>query len=150
MLSVIFLDEMHLCEVSAAHSVPMKASTDGRSEKFAIAIAQCSGRSPLEIEYSFHCHRYSSAFSDMFWNGTSFQQTLVSVEEELRTETPGTSEGTIWNSIRARSRIFLQSNKFVKRGLINGPADVVMSFLNKFLGFPQIGDPSGLRHVLGK
>ena len=41
MSSVICLEDMHLCEgLCASYGVPMKASTDGKRKKFAIAIAQ--------------------------------------------------------------------------------------------------------------
>ena len=43
---------------------------------------------------------------------------------------PGTSVGTIWNSIRARCRILLQSDEFIKFGTTNCPTDIVRSFLN--------------------
>ena len=121
----------------ASHGVPMKASTDGRSKKFAIAIAQCQGTKcvcrsndpSIVIDIRGLGDEDNSTLSKMLWNGTSFQQRSVSIEEELRTKPSGTPVGTIWNSIRARSRIFLQSNEFVKFGLINGPADVVRSLL---------------------
>ena len=69
-------------------------------------------------------------FSKMFRNGTFFQQILFSVEKELRPKLPGTPVGTKRNSISARSRIFLQSNEFIKFGAINGSTDFVRSFLN--------------------
>ena len=66
----------------------------------------------------------------MFWNGTSFQQTLLSVKEELGAQSPRTSVSAKWNSIGARCRIFLHGNELVKLGPINGPTDVVRSLLN--------------------
>ena len=118
-----------------SHGVPMKASTDGRSKKFAVAIAQSQRakcvRRPnnpsIVIDVRGLGDKNSSTLSKTIRNGTSFQQRSISIEEELRTKIPGTPVGTIWNSIRARSRIFLHSNEFVKLGLINGPEDVVRS-----------------------
>ena len=69
-------------------------------------------------------------FSEMFWNGTSFQQTFVGVKEELGAQSPRTSVSAIGNSIGARCRIFLHGNELVKLGPINGPTDVVRSLLN--------------------
>ena len=69
-------------------------------------------------------------FGKMLRNGTSFQQILISVEKELGAQPSRTLEGAIRNSIRARCRICLQSNKFIKFGTINGPTDIVRSFLN--------------------
>ena len=71
-----------------------------------------------------------SIFSKMFRNGTSFQHTLKSVEKELGAQATRTPIGAIRNSIRVKCRIFLQSNGFIKFGTINGPMDVVRSFLN--------------------
>ena len=69
----------------------------------------------------------SSTLSKMIRNGTSFQKSSVSIKEDLRAQTCSTPVGTIWNSVRARSRIFLQSKEVVKLGLINSPTDVIKS-----------------------
>ena len=70
-------------------------------------------------------------FSELFWNGTSFQQILKSIKEELGAQSHRTSVSAIWNSIGARCRIFLHGNELVKLGPISGPMDVVRSLLNK-------------------
>ena len=66
----------------------------------------------------------------MFWNGSSSQQKPTSVEKELGAQTSRTPVGAKRNSIEARCRIFLQRNEFIKLGTINGPTDIVRSFLN--------------------
>ena len=75
----------------ASHGVPIEASADSRSEKFAITIAQrqrtkCVWRSKnsyIVIDVRGLEDKDSPTFSKMFRNGTSFQQILVSVENEL-------------------------------------------------------------------
>ena len=84
----------------------------------------------------------------MIMNGTSFQKRSVGIEEGLRTKIPGTFAGTKWNSIRARSRIILQSKEVVKLSLINSPADVVRSLLDTSLK-NRVCDASGLLRVPG-
>ena len=70
----------------------------------------------------------------MFRDGTSFQQILISVEKELGAQATRTRIGGIRNSIKARCRIFLQSNEFIKFGTVKDPTDVGRSFLN----IPQV------------
>ena len=70
-------------------------------------------------------------FSKTITNSTSLQYGLISTKEELRTKTTSTSVDTVGNSVRARSRVFLQSKKVIKLGLINSPADVIRSMLDK-------------------
>ena len=89
-------------------------------------------------------------FSEMFWKGTSFQQRPVSIKEELQTQTPGTLEGTLWNSVRARSRIFFPSDWFVKLGLVNGPADIVRSLLDTSQNIFVMMMSRAFHNVLGK
>ena len=123
----------------ASHGVPMEASTDSRSKKFAITIAKRqwtkrvwrSNNSSIVIDVRGVGDKDRPTFSKMFRNGTSFQQILLSVEKELGAQLPRTLKGAIRNSIRARRRIFLQNNEFIKFGTINGPMDIVKSFLNK-------------------
>ena len=55
---------------------------------------------------------------------------FFSIKEELRTQATSTPVGTIWNSVRVRSRIILQSKEVVKLGLINSPTVVIKSLLN--------------------
>ena len=63
----------------------MKASTDGRSKKFAIAIAQSqrakcvwiSNDPSIVIDVRGLGDKVSSALSKMIWNSTSFQKTSV-------------------------------------------------------------------------
>ena len=118
----------------ASHGVPVEASTDSRSKKFAITIAKRQwtkrvGRSntfSIVIDVRGLGNKDRPAFSKMFRNGTSFQQILVSVEKELGAQPLRTLKGAIRNSIRARCRIFLRSNVFIK---FDGPTDIVRSFL---------------------
>ena len=42
---------------------------------------------------------------------------------------------TVGNSVRSRSRVFLQSNEVIKLSLINSPLDVIRSLLNKSQNF---------------
>ena len=94
--------ESSLRSMYASHRVPMEAPTDSRSEKFAIEIAQCqwtkcvwrSNNPSIVIDVRFLGDKDSSTLSDMFWNGTSFQQRPLRIKEELRTQTPGTPVGT--------------------------------------------------------
>ena len=72
----------------------------------------------------------SPTFSKMFRNGTSFQQIHVSVGEELGAQSPRTLISAIRNSVRAKCRIFLQSNEFITFGTIKGPTYIVRNFLN--------------------
>ena len=72
----------------------------------------------------------SSTFSKTIRNSTSFQESSFSIKQELRTQTTSTSVGTVRNSVRARSRVFLQCKEFIKFSLINGPTDVIRSVLN--------------------
>ena len=69
-------------------------------------------------------------FGKAFRNGSSFQLTFVSVEQELRAQASRTSMSATRDSVRAKCRILLQGNEFVKLGSISGPADVVRSFLS--------------------
>ena len=86
----------------------------------------------------------------MIWNGTSFQKSSVSIKEELRTKIPGTHVGNIWNSIRVRSQIFLQSNEVVKLGLIKSSAYVIRSLLDKSQKYLRVGDAARLHRMPGK
>ena len=56
---------------------------------------------PLSFDVRGLGDKNSSTLSKMIWNGTSFQDSSVSMKEELRTK------GTIWNTIWPKSRIFL-------------------------------------------
>ena len=85
----------------------------------------------------------------MIMNGTSFQKSSVGIKEELRTKIPGTFAGTKWNSVRARSLIFIQSKEVVKLSLINSPTDVARSLLDTSLK-NRVCDASGLLRVPGK
>ena len=77
----------------------------------------------------------SSTLSKMIRNSTSFHKSSVSIKEELRTKIPGTPVGNIWNSVGARSQIFLQSKEIVKLGLMKSPAYVIRSLLVMSRGF---------------
>ena len=70
-------------------------------------------------------------FSKTIRNIPSLQNGLIGIEEELRTKATSTPVDTVGNSVRARSRIFLQSNEVVELGLINNPINVIRSLLNK-------------------
>ena len=83
-------------------------------------------------------------------SGTVPPSNSVSIKEEMRAQTPGTPVGTMWYSIRTRSPIFLHSNEFVKLGLVNSPDGCRQELFEQIVGYPQLGDVSGLRHVLGK
>ena len=56
---------------------------------------------------------------------------FISMKEELRTQATSTSVNAVGNSIRARSRIFLQSKEVIKLGFLNSLADVIRSMLDK-------------------
>ena len=122
----------------ASHGVQMKASTDSTSEQFAIAIAQrqCakfvwrSNNPSIIIDVRGLGDKDRPTFGKVFRNDTSFQQIFVSVEKELRAQAPRTPFSAIRNSVRAKCRVLLQGNEFVKLGSINGPTDVVRSSLN--------------------
>ena len=81
----------------ATHGVPLEASTDSRGEKFAIAIAQCqwtqcvwrSNNSSIVIDVRGLGNKNRPTLSEMFWNGSPFQQRLVSIKKELRAQTTG-------------------------------------------------------------
>ena len=47
------------------------------------------------------------------------------MKEELRAKATSTSASTVWNSVRARSRVFLQCKEVIKLSLIDGPIDVI-------------------------
>ena len=74
----------------ASHGIPMEASTDGKCKKFAITITKCQWakcvHSSIVIDVRILGDKDRPTFSEMFWNGTSFQQILVSVKKELRCE----------------------------------------------------------------
>ena len=122
----------------ASHGVPMEPSTDGRGKKFAITIAERqwtkrvrrSNNSSIVIDVRGLRDKDRPTFSEMFRNGTSFQQILKSVEKELGAETPRTPVGAIRDSIGTRCRILLQRDECIKLGTINGPTEIVRSFLN--------------------
>ena len=86
--------------MNAPHGVPMKASTDGRSKKFAIAIAQL-----------YQGHQYRNvlgikdcpAFTKTIKNIPSHQYGLIGIQEELRAKATNTSVDTVVNSVRSRS-----------------------------------------------
>ena len=88
------LEEMRM--MYASHSVRMEAPTGSRSEKFAIAIVhyqwtKCVWRSnnpSIVIDVRGLGDKDNSILSEIFWNGTSFQQRAVGIEEELRTRPP--------------------------------------------------------------
>ena len=71
----------------ASHGVPMEDSTDGRSKKFAIAIAQCqraksvwrSNDPSIVIDVRGLGDENRPTLSKMYLNGTSFQQRPVSI-----------------------------------------------------------------------
>ena len=63
-------------------------------------------------------------------NITSLQYGLISTKEELRTKPTSTSVNIVGNSVRSRSRAFLQSKEVIKLSLINSPIDVIRSLLN--------------------
>ena len=58
------------------------------------------------------------AHSKVFRDGTPFKQILISVEKEPRSQAHRTPFGAMRNS-RARCRIYLQGNEFIKIGTIN-------------------------------
>ena len=115
----------------ASHGVPMKASTDGRSKKNAITIASVDRIIlPLSSMSDVLGGKDRLTFSRMFRNGTSVQQIFISIEKEQGAQPPSIVIRATRNSIRAKIRIFLQSNEFIKFDTINGPTDIVRSFLN--------------------
>ena len=124
----------------ASHGVPMEASTDSRSEKFAIAIAQCqrakcvrrSDDPSMVINIRGFRGKDSPALSEVFWNGSSFQQILVSIKKEPGAQSSRTSVSAIWNSIGARCRIFLHGNELVKSPyqLFSSPPHALQGFTN--------------------
>ena len=124
--------------MNASHGVPVKASTDGRSKIFAIAIAPCqraksvwrSDDPPTVINVRSLRDKDGPTFSKTIRNSTSFQDSFKSIKEELRTQATSTPVGTVENSVRARSRVFLESKEVIKLSLINSPTDVIRSLLN--------------------
>ena len=88
--------------MNASHGVPVKASTDGRSKKFAITIAQsqrakrASGDRmifPLSSMSEVLKINYGLTFSKTIRNSTSFQDSFTSIEEEFRTQATTTPVG---------------------------------------------------------
>ena len=123
--------------MKAPHGVPVKASTYGRSNKFAITVAQrqwskrVRGSNDASLVIGVRLRdKDSPTLSKVFGNSTTFQQKLESSVKKLGAQSPGTLVDTIRNSIRATSRIFFKSNELVKLGTINGPADITTNFLN--------------------
>ena len=116
----------------------MKASTNSRGKEFAITIAQSKraksvkrSNNPSKV-ISIRCLRDKDGptFGKTVRNCTSLQDGFTSMKEELRTQATRTSVNAVGNSIKARSRIFLQIKEVIKLGLINSPADVIRSMLN--------------------
>ena len=103
---------------------------------------------PFVIDVGGLGDKDSPTLSEMFWNGTSFQQILVSMKEELRAQTPAHLQAPY--GIPSGPGIFFHSNEFVKLGSINGPTDFRQELSEHTAGYVRIGDASGLRHVLGK
>ena len=64
-------------------------------------------------------------------NTTSFLYGLISTKKEFRAKATSTSVDTIGNSVRTRSRVFLQSKEVTKLSLIKSPINVIRSLLNK-------------------
>ena len=99
-----------LREMYASHGVPMEASTDSRSEKFAIAIAQRqrtkrvwkSNNPSIVIDVRGLGDKDRPTLSQMFRNDSSSQQKPVNIKKELGAQPPDTPEGAIWNSVRTR------------------------------------------------
>ena len=116
MLSVICPDEMYLCEgVNASHSVPVKASKYGRSKEFAITIAQSqrakcvriSDDPSIVMKHQMSQGQRRSYFGKTIRDSAPFQNSFVSIKEELRTQTTSSPVDTVGNSVRFRSRVFL-------------------------------------------
>ena len=57
------------------------------------------------------------------------------MKEKLRTQATSTPADTVGNSVRARSRVFLQSKEVIKLSLIKSPIDAIRSLLNKAQNF---------------
>ena len=141
-----------------SQGVPVNASTDGRSKKFAIAIAQCQrtkcvrrSNNPSKV-INIRCLRDKDGptIGKTIKNSTSLQDGFISIGEELRTQATSTSLDAVGNSVRARSRVFLQCKEFIKFSLINSPTDVIRSVLNISQKYLHVGDVSGLLRVPGK
>ena len=127
---------MHLCE-RCTLDVPLKSLTDGRSNKFENTIAQ---------RQRARCVRRSNFPSIVIdarslWVKKNFlhnDQELHLLPKELQThwrgiastDTPSTPVRTMWNSVRTKKRIFLQSKEFVDPRLISRAADVIKSMLD--------------------
>ena len=124
--------------MNASHGVPVKASTNGRSKKFAVTIARSqraksgwrSDDPSIVINVRGLGDKDGLTFSKTIRNSTSFQDSFISNKEELRTQATSTSVGTIGNSVRARSRVFLSRKEVIQLSLINSPSDVIRSLLN--------------------
>ena len=104
--------------VNASHSVPMKASTNSRGKQFAITIAS---------------RQWAKSVSRSNNPSKIINIILRDKDHESGTSNPdhSTPVDTVGNSVRARSRIFLQSKEVIKLGLIKSPADVIKSMLDK-------------------
>ena len=79
--------------MNVSHDVPVKASTDGRGKKFAIEIALCQRAKSVRRSNGLSIivsvrglgDKDGSTFSKTNRNSTSFQDSSLSIKEELRT-----------------------------------------------------------------
>ena len=135
MLSVICLEEIHLCEgcmhlmVYLSRSRQMAEVRSSQSQLHSVNGRSGSGDQiilPVSSMSEVLGIKTVLLSSKIFRNGTSFQQILMSVEKELGAQ----PTGAIRNSIGTSCRIFHQRNEFIKLGTTNGLTDIVRSFLN--------------------
>ena len=105
MLSVMCLEEMHLYEGCMHLMVyqwrpPQVAEVSSLQSQLHSVNGRSASGDRIFLPLSSR---------EMFWNGTSSQQQPVSIEEELRAQSPGTPVGTIRDSIRPGAESFFKA-----------------------------------------
>ena len=88
-------------------------------------------------------------FSKTIRNITSLQYSLISTKEELRTKATSASVDTEKESVKSKSRVFLQSKEVINLSLTDGPI-MPSRDCYKIAKSLHVGDALDLPHVPGK
>ena len=91
------------------HSVPMKAPTKSRGKMSMDEVHQVMEESFKVIGISSFTDKDGPTFSKTVRKSTSLQHGFIGTTEELRTKATSTLVDSVGNSVRDRSRVFLQT-----------------------------------------